>query len=56
MVAEGKLHCLVEKKQFLGIEAVKDAVEYMYSGKSSGKVIVQINPEDVSKFLLMPLW
>ena len=39
----GKLHVAVDDKPFFGIESVVDAVEYLHSGKSKGKVIVRFN-------------
>lgn len=40
----GKLKVVVDPKQFLGLDAVADAVEYLHSGKSVGKVVVCIDP------------
>ncbi|PON63389.1 Polyketide synthase, enoylreductase domain containing protein [Trema orientale] len=40
----GKLKVAVEPKQFLGLNSVADAVEYLHSGKSVGKVVVCIDP------------
>ncbi|KAL2537386.1 ARP protein (REF) [Forsythia ovata] len=40
----GKLKIAVDPKPFLGINAVADAVDYLHSGKSVGKVIVCIDP------------
>lgn len=40
----GKLKVAVDPKRFLGLHAVADAVEYLHSGKSAGKVIVCIDP------------
>ncbi|KAI5661072.1 hypothetical protein M9H77_20395 [Catharanthus roseus] len=34
----GKLKVAVDPKQFLGLHSVADAVEYLHSGKSAGKV------------------
>jgi hypothetical protein len=42
--ATGKLKVLIDPKQFLGVAAVPDAVEYLHSGKSVGKVVVCIDP------------
>lgn len=40
----GKLKVAIDPKRFLGIHAVADAVEYLHSGKSVGKVVVCIDP------------
>ncbi|PON69113.1 Polyketide synthase, enoylreductase domain containing protein [Parasponia andersonii] len=40
----GKLKVAVDPKQFLGLNSVADAVEYLHSGKSVGKVVVCIDP------------
>jgi NADPH-dependent curcumin reductase CurA len=37
----GKLHIAVDPTVFRGVEDVVDAVEYLYSGVSSGKVVVR---------------
>jgi len=42
MIQEGKLKIEVDPKKFFGLEAVSDAVDYMYSGKNTGKVIVDL--------------
>jgi NADPH-dependent curcumin reductase CurA len=41
---QGSLQCLVDPRIFAGLEAVPDAVEYMYSGASQGKVVVHVAP------------
>lgn len=41
----GKLKVVVDPKQFLGLNSVADAVEYLHSGKSVGKVVVCIDPK-----------
>ncbi|MBZ0280688.1 MAG: zinc-binding dehydrogenase [Anaerolineae bacterium] len=38
---EGKLQAAVDPTRFEGLEQVADAVEYLHSGKSSGKVVVR---------------
>ncbi len=38
---EGKLQVAVDPTRFEGVEQVADAVEYLHSGKSSGKVVVR---------------
>ncbi|XP_043713436.1 prostaglandin reductase-3-like [Telopea speciosissima] len=40
----GKLKVAVDPKKFLGLKSVADAVEYLHSGKSVGKVVVCIDP------------
>uniref|UniRef100_A0A1J3FLM3 Zinc-binding alcohol dehydrogenase domain-containing protein 2 n=1 Tax=Noccaea caerulescens TaxID=107243 RepID=A0A1J3FLM3_NOCCA len=40
----GKLKVGIDQKKFIGLNAVSDAVEYLHSGKSTGKVIVCIDP------------
>ncbi|XP_052192327.1 uncharacterized protein LOC127801350 isoform X2 [Diospyros lotus] len=40
----GKLKVFVDPKAFLGLHSVADAVEYLHSGKSVGKVVVCIDP------------
>lgn len=37
----GKLQVAVDAKRFTGVEQVADAVEYLHSGQSAGKVVVQ---------------
>ncbi|KAM7251148.1 hypothetical protein ACFE04_023031 [Oxalis oulophora] len=44
LFATGKLKVSIDPKQFLGVDAVADAVEYLHSGKSVGKVVVCIDP------------
>ncbi|XP_059653924.1 uncharacterized protein LOC132300732 [Cornus florida] len=40
----GKLKVAIDPKRFLGLHSVADAVEYLHSGKSIGKVVVCIDP------------
>ncbi|KAJ4847423.1 hypothetical protein Tsubulata_036301 [Turnera subulata] len=40
----GKLKVSIDPKRFMGVHAVPDAVEYLHSGKSVGKVVVCIDP------------
>lgn len=40
----GKLKIALDPKQFLGVKSVADAVEYLHSGQSIGKVVVCIDP------------
>lgn len=37
----GALHIAIADRQFKGIESIPDAVEYLHSGQSHGKVVVQ---------------
>ncbi len=41
MTASGKLNIIVDTKEFIGTEGVKEALNYMYDGKNQGKVIVK---------------
>jgi hypothetical protein len=41
---EGKLIVAVDPTGFVGVEQVADAVEYLHSGQSSGKVVVRFGP------------
>ena len=48
MVTDGRLKCAVDNgtntsSPFVGLESVTDAVDYLYSGNSCGKVFVQLN-------------
>ncbi|KAI3886146.1 hypothetical protein MKW92_041032 [Papaver armeniacum] len=40
----GKLKVSLDPKKFTGVKSVADAVEYLHSGKSVGKVVVCIDP------------
>ncbi|KAA8536188.1 hypothetical protein F0562_028666 [Nyssa sinensis] len=40
----GKLKVAIDPKRFLGLHSVADAVEYLHSGRSVGKVVVCIDP------------
>lgn len=40
----GKLKVAIDPKRFVGLPSVADAVEYLHSGKSVGKVVVCIDP------------
>ncbi|XP_037493933.1 prostaglandin reductase-3 isoform X1 [Jatropha curcas] len=44
LFSTGKLKVSVDPKRFNGVRAVADAVEYLHSGKSVGKVVVCIDP------------
>ncbi|XP_071955127.1 prostaglandin reductase-3-like [Antedon mediterranea] len=55
MSETGKLKAFVDNGknnpsgQFVGVESVVDAVKYLYSKKSEGKIVVELNPDDSSK-------
>ncbi|KAL9327451.1 hypothetical protein ACSQ67_008096 [Phaseolus vulgaris] len=34
----------IDPKRFIGLHSVADAVEYLHSGKSVGKVVVSVDP------------
>ncbi|XP_027348671.1 prostaglandin reductase-3 isoform X1 [Abrus precatorius] len=40
----GKLKVALDPKRFIGLHSVADAVEYLHSGKSVGKVVVSVDP------------
>ncbi|KAL7593241.1 hypothetical protein Lser_V15G34501 [Lactuca serriola] len=40
----GKLKVRIDPKSFVGVQSVVDAVEYLHSGKSIGKVVVCMDP------------
>ncbi|XP_022763360.1 prostaglandin reductase-3-like isoform X3 [Durio zibethinus] len=44
LYSSGKLKVAIDPKRFLGLHSVADAVEYLHSGKSTGKVVVCIDP------------
>lgn len=41
-VKDGKVKLCIDKKEFVGLESVADAVDHLYSGESYGKVVVKI--------------
>lgn len=45
LVKQGQLAVAVDNKSFVGLEAVADAVDWLQSGSSSGKVVVQISKD-----------
>ncbi|KAK1299713.1 hypothetical protein QJS10_CPB13g01388 [Acorus calamus] len=45
LFSPGTLKVFVDPKQFVGLGSVADAVEYLHSGESLGKVIVCIDPK-----------
>ncbi|EEC84707.1 hypothetical protein OsI_31662 [Oryza sativa Indica Group] len=44
LYASGKLKVSLDPKKFVGVASAPDAVEYLHSGKSVGKVVVCIDP------------
>ncbi|GJX01434.1 prostaglandin reductase-3 isoform X1 [Tanacetum coccineum] len=44
LFSAGKLKIAIDPKSFVGVQSVADAVEYLHSGKSVGKVVVCIDP------------
>ncbi|KAK9096901.1 hypothetical protein Sjap_022398 [Stephania japonica] len=44
LYSAGKLKVALDPKKFLGLGSVSDAVEYLHSGRSVGKVVVCIDP------------
>ncbi|KAH9620847.1 hypothetical protein KSS87_011829 [Heliosperma pusillum] len=42
--SSGMLKVTVDPKKFVGLDSVADAVEYLHSGNSIGKVVVSIDP------------
>ncbi|KAI3922212.1 hypothetical protein MKX01_005901 [Papaver californicum] len=44
LFSSGKLKVFLDPKKFTGVESVANAVEYLHSGKSVGKVVVCIDP------------
>ncbi|CAI0447150.1 unnamed protein product [Linum tenue] len=44
LFSSGKLKISLDPKSFIGVHSVADAVEYLHSGKSVGKVVVCIDP------------
>ncbi|KAG5038574.1 hypothetical protein JHK86_019414 [Glycine max] len=44
LYSTGKLKVAVDPKKFIGLHSAADAVEYLHSGKSVGKVVVSVDP------------
>ncbi|XP_044508659.1 prostaglandin reductase-3 [Mangifera indica] len=44
LYSTGKLKISIDPKTFLGLDSVADAVEYLHSGRSVGKVVVCVDP------------
>ncbi len=42
LVQEGKLDVAIDERPFEGVESIVDAVEYLHSGESRGKVVVKL--------------
>lgn len=48
LISEGDLQVAIDPTPFVGLESVADAVEYLHSGQSMGKVVVQLGKPDNS--------
>ncbi|GLJ13645.1 hypothetical protein SUGI_0217090 [Cryptomeria japonica] len=44
LYSDRKLKVALDPKLFLGVKSIADAVEYLHSGQSIGKVVVCIDP------------
>ncbi|GMJ05602.1 hypothetical protein like AT1G49670 [Hibiscus trionum] len=44
LYSSGKLKVVIDPKKFSGLDSVADAVEHLHSGKSTGKVVVCVDP------------
>ncbi|MBA0730086.1 hypothetical protein Golax_000015 [Gossypium laxum] len=44
LYSSGKLKVVIDPKRFSGLHSVSDAVEHLHSGKSTGKVVVCMDP------------
>ncbi|KAK4284685.1 hypothetical protein QN277_001480 [Acacia crassicarpa] len=44
LYSAGKLKVVIDPKRFLGLQSVAEAVEYLHSGQSVGKVVVCLDP------------
>ena len=42
LVRDGTLHVAIDEREFEGVESIVDAVEYLHSGESRGKVVVKL--------------
>ncbi len=42
LMRKGELRVAVDPRRFVGLASVPEAVEYLHSGRSSGKVVVQV--------------
>ncbi|CAN4112203.1 unnamed protein product [Withania somnifera] len=49
LLAKSQTVIAIDPKQFIGLQSVADAVEYLHSGKSAGKVVVCIDPTYVQQ-------
>ncbi|XP_058730739.1 uncharacterized protein LOC131602601 [Vicia villosa] len=49
LYSKAKLKVAVDPKKFIGLNSVADAVEYLHSGKSVGKVVVSVDPTFVNQ-------
>jgi hypothetical protein len=41
LIGQDRLYVAIDPKEFIGVESIPDAVEYLHSGESRGKVVVQ---------------
>jgi hypothetical protein len=48
LLHRGDLYVAIDEREFHGIESVPDAVEYLHSGQSRGKVVVQFDEGEAS--------
>lgn len=53
LYSSGMLKVAIDPTEFVGLSSVPDAVEYLQSGKSFGKVVVRIAPQEVPLMSLM---
>lgn len=42
MIQAGKLQVVVDKTPFTGLEAIPDAIDHLYKGGNTGKVVVKV--------------
>eukprot|EP01121_Diplochlamys_sp_Union-15-3_P007022 TRINITY_DN1762_c0_g2_i1.p1 TRINITY_DN1762_c0_g2~~TRINITY_DN1762_c0_g2_i1.p1 ORF type:complete len:349 (+),score=61.42 TRINITY_DN1762_c0_g2_i1:52-1098(+) len=45
LTAEKKLKPVIDDHLFQGLESIPDAVEYLYDGKNTGKIVVHVKPK-----------
>jgi len=51
LIQEGQLKTIVDGKKFVGLEQVGDAIEYLYSGNSVGKIVVELANDKIPSHL-----
>jgi NADPH-dependent curcumin reductase CurA len=39
---QGRIRVMVDPHPFIGLEAVPDAVEYLMTGRNTGKIVIRI--------------